>query len=77
MTVNKGRVLVVSNRLPVTLACKEKKWEAKSSSGGLVNALNPVLKNRGGFWIGWAMPTIRCPRTRGRYRQKKCASPAY
>ncbi|MDD2351381.1 MAG: trehalose-6-phosphate synthase [Synergistaceae bacterium] len=53
MPENKGRFLVVSNRLPVTLACKEKKWEAKSSSGGLVNALNPVLKNRGGFWIGW------------------------
>ncbi len=54
MSEDKGRFLVVSNRLPVTLTCKEEKWEATSSSGGLVNALNPVLKNRGGFWIGWS-----------------------
>lgn len=53
MKQNKGRFLVVSNRLPVTLTNKENKWEGKSSSGGLVNALNPVLKNRGGFWVGW------------------------
>lgn len=53
MSEDKGRFLVVSNRLPVTLSFNEKKWEAKSSSGGLVKALNPVLKNRGGFWIGW------------------------
>lgn len=54
MSEDKGRFLVVSNRLPVTFTCKEKKWEATSSSGGLVNALNPVLKNRGGFWVGWS-----------------------
>ena len=53
MKDEKGRFLVVSNRLPVTLTCKDNTWEGKPSSGGLVNALNPVLKNRGGFWIGW------------------------
>jgi trehalose 6-phosphate synthase len=26
----------------------------RPASGGLVNALSPVLQNRGGFWIGWA-----------------------
>ena len=53
MKDNKGRFLVVSNRLPVTMTSNDNKWEAKSSSGGLVNALDPVLKNRGGFWVGW------------------------
>lgn len=53
MKDNKGRFLVVSNRLPVTMTSNDNKWEAKSPSGGLVNALDPVLKNRGGFWVGW------------------------
>lgn len=54
MKGDKGRFLVVSNRLPITLTHGENdKWEGNASSGGLVNALNPVLKNRGGFWIGW------------------------
>lgn len=53
MEEDQGHFLVVSNRLPVTLTCNDNSWEAKPSSGGLVNALNPVLKNRGGFWIGW------------------------
>lgn len=49
----KGRLLVVSNRLPVTLSCEEGKWKGCPASGGLVSAMNPVLKNRGGFWAGW------------------------
>ena len=34
MKDNKGRFLVVSNRLPVTMTSNDNKWEAKSSSGG-------------------------------------------
>lgn len=49
----KGRLIVVSNRLPVTLSYEDGKWRGKPASGGLVSALNPVLKNRGGFWAGW------------------------
>ncbi len=48
------RLIVVSNRLPYVL---EKgaadKWTLKPGSGGLVTALVPVLRNRGGIWIGW------------------------
>ena len=48
------RLIVVSNRLPYAL---EKgtgdKWKLKPGSGGLVTALLPVLRNRGGLWIGW------------------------
>jgi trehalose 6-phosphate synthase len=50
-----GRLIVVSNRLPVVL--KKKKhmhYEIEPSSGGLVTAFVPVLKKRGGLWIGWA-----------------------
>lgn len=49
-----NRLVVVSNRLPVVLS-REKTgtWAAKPGSGGLVTALLPVLKHRGGTWIGW------------------------
>ncbi|HEX9670401.1 MAG TPA: trehalose-6-phosphate synthase [Thermoanaerobaculia bacterium] len=47
------RLLVVSNRLPVVLEKAETGWSLKPGSGGLVNALAPVLSHRGGVWIGW------------------------
>ncbi len=50
----KKRLIVVSNRLPMILVKGEGgKWSIASGSGGLVTALVPVLKNRGGLWVGW------------------------
>ncbi len=49
------RLVIVSNRLPIVL--KEEahgRWVVKPGSGGLVTAMAPVLKDRGGVWIGWA-----------------------
>ncbi len=46
-------VLVVSNRLPVTIQRGPQGIERKVSSGGLVTALDPVLRKRGGTWVGW------------------------
>ncbi len=47
-------MMVVSNRLPIILDQNEQgEWQARPGSGGLVTALAPVLKNRGGLWIGW------------------------
>lgn len=48
-----GRLIIVSNRLPIVLSKDEGKLDSKPGSGGLVTALAPVLKNRGGMWIGW------------------------
>jgi len=59
MTEHKGvksknsKLVVVSNRLPVVLSREENQWQAAPGSGGLVTALNPVLRDRGGYWIGW------------------------
>jgi trehalose 6-phosphate synthase/phosphatase len=51
----KNRLIVVSNRLPIVLSrSKKNEWQLQYGSGGLVTALAPVLKNRGGMWIGWA-----------------------
>ena len=48
-----GPILVVSNRLPVTLQRGPRGLERRRSTGGLVSALEPVLRKRGGTWIGW------------------------
>jgi trehalose 6-phosphate synthase len=48
------RLLVVSNRLPFVLQHDERGgWRTRPGSGGLVTALLPVLRDRGGTWIGW------------------------
>lgn len=48
------RFVVASNRLPFVLARgPDEEWTIEAGSGGLVTALLPVLRNRGGLWIGW------------------------
>lgn len=54
---NDGRLIIVSNRLPIIFSKKENELTISPGSGGLVTALAPVLKNRGGTWIGWVGPT--------------------
>ncbi|MFZ0133180.1 MAG: trehalose-6-phosphate synthase [Desulfobacterales bacterium] len=49
-----NRLVIVSNRLPIVLKRDaDGRWRAESGSGGLVTAMAPVLKHRGGLWIGW------------------------
>lgn len=56
------RLVVVSNRLPYVLDRLENgSWSLKPGSGGLVTALHPVLRNRGGIWIGWPGVTESIP----------------
>jgi trehalose 6-phosphate synthase/phosphatase len=56
------RLIVVSNRLPYVLEKQNgDKWSLKPGSGGLVTALLPVLRNRGGVWIGWSGITEEAP----------------
>jgi trehalose 6-phosphate synthase len=46
------RLIVVSNRLPVTIDTSEKQPRVNPSGGGLVTALNPILRQRAGVWVG-------------------------
>jgi trehalose 6-phosphate synthase/phosphatase len=48
-----GRLIVVSNRLPLTLHKGADGWRAERSTGGLATALGPVMARAGGLWIGW------------------------
>ncbi len=48
------RLIVASNRLPVVLdRTPGEGWKVSRGSGGLVTALEPVLREREGTWIGW------------------------
>lgn len=47
------RLLVVSNRLPVTLSRENGAWTYKRSSGGLVAGLAGMKKMTSFIWIGW------------------------
>jgi trehalose 6-phosphate synthase/phosphatase len=48
-----GKLIVVSNRLPLSLRRGPEGWVAEPSAGGLASAVNPILKTQGGIWIGW------------------------
>lgn len=47
-------IVIASNRLPFTLERGAGGvLESRPSAGGLVAALEPVLRRRGGTWVGW------------------------
>jgi alpha,alpha-trehalose-phosphate synthase [UDP-forming] len=48
-----SRLIVVSNRLPVTFRPQNTGYQLDHGSGGLVSALEPVMNKMGGCWIGW------------------------
>lgn len=50
-TSERSGFVVAANRLPVRWREETGDWEM--SPGGLVTALRPVLKERGGTWVGW------------------------
>jgi len=57
------QLLIVSNRLPLRIVRETNgTWRLDRGSGGLVTALAPVLRNRGGAWIGWpGVPKEKLP----------------
>ena len=55
------RVLLVSNRLPVTLTPGEQGLTAQASSGGLATALSSVHGLGDSLWFGWPGPVDGVP----------------
>ncbi len=63
-----GRIVVVSERLPIVLTklphpqlpgdTEGARWRAAPGRGALVSALSPVLRDRRGVWIGWPGVTV-------------------
>ena len=51
---NTASFVVVANRLPVDRVTSESgEVDWRTSPGGLVTALEPVMRQRGGAWVGW------------------------
>jgi len=48
------RVLIVANRLPITVRANEAGVEVQKSSGGLATGLLRVHEQSGGLWVGWS-----------------------
>lgn len=48
----KREVVIISNRLPISIQHENGSATVKRSSGGLVTALEPILRENGGTWIG-------------------------
>lgn len=57
------RLIVVSNRLPVRIMRRQSGQEVVRSTGGLITAIEPVLKSNHGVWIGWHGSTEPNPLT--------------
>jgi alpha,alpha-trehalose-phosphate synthase [UDP-forming] len=55
------RFLLVSNRLPYEVQVQAGDVELKRGVGGLVTALDPIMKHTGGMWIGWSGSYERTP----------------
>ncbi|CAG8455562.1 11472_t:CDS:2 [Ambispora leptoticha] len=69
------RLLVVSNRLPVTITKNEKDYSFKLSSGGLVSALSGLKKMMTFTWIGWPgvnVPEDEMPKVIHELEKKSC-----
>ena len=45
-------LVLVSNRIPITFTTEDGVLKGQPSSGGLVSALEPLLKDHGGIWVG-------------------------
>jgi trehalose 6-phosphate synthase len=51
-----GRLINVSNRLPVEIKSRGGVARLNSSAGGLASALDSIWQQQHGLWIGWAGP---------------------
>jgi trehalose 6-phosphate synthase/phosphatase len=56
-----SRLLIVSNRLPVTACLADGDVYLAPAAGGLANGLRPYHEQSGGLWIGWPGDVSRVP----------------
>jgi trehalose 6-phosphate synthase/phosphatase len=48
-----GRILIVSNRLPIQITKNHSGFEVQPSTGGLATGVNSIHKKGNSAWIGW------------------------
>jgi trehalose 6-phosphate synthase/phosphatase len=54
-----GRIILVSNRLPVSVRVERGELRVERSAGGLATGLSPYHERGDGVWIGWPGETWR------------------
>ncbi|MHA1606799.1 MAG: bifunctional alpha,alpha-trehalose-phosphate synthase (UDP-forming)/trehalose-phosphatase [Candidatus Freyarchaeota archaeon] len=54
-----GRLLLVSNRLPVTVVKRGGKVKFQASAGGLATGLSSFYRSHRGLWVGWPGITLK------------------
>lgn len=80
-TASSGRLLLVSNRLPITIKRSDDgQYSFSMSSGGLVTGLSGLSKTTSFQWYGW--PGIEVPEAeagpmRGQLKEKYNAIPVF
>src|ERR1700730_11030491 len=57
--MNRRRLVIVSNRLPITTKIDGDQITFSQASGGVATGLRGCHERSGGVWIGWARLTSR------------------
>jgi len=78
---NESRLLLVSNRLPITIKRSEDgKYDFSMSSGGLVSGLSGLSKSTTFQWYGWPgleVPEAEIPEVKQRLKEEYGAVPVF
>jgi trehalose 6-phosphate synthase len=62
MEYSKSRVIIVSNRLPIAISKNDSGgWDVTPGTGGLITALEPIVRKSNGIWIGWSGVSENAP----------------
>src|SRR5215469_7474634 len=61
-----SRLILVSNRLPVTVGLHDGEVSVTRSAGGLATALRGPHERTGGLWIGWPGDVSQANETQSR-----------
>ncbi len=56
-----GKLIVASNREPYDIEFRDNKLKLHKTVGGLVSALEPMIKSLGGVWVCWGRKGQRIP----------------
>ena len=59
---SKQRLVIVANRLPIRRVGSGAGARWEPTAGGLVTAMEPVLRDRPGAWVGWTGQAGKAPR---------------
>lgn len=80
-TQSEARLLLVSNRLPITIKrCEDGKYDFSMSSGGLVSGLSGLNKSTTFQWYGWPgleVPETEIPQVKQRLKNEYDAVPVF